>query len=63
MQCLISTGSGAEAEKLGLELLQRKPTAATIYDTLYRYYLNNRRMADAEALMRRKVASFALMPQ
>jgi tetratricopeptide (TPR) repeat protein len=57
MQCLIATDRFPEAEKLGLGLLQRQPNRGMVYDTLYNYYAVNKRFADGEALLRKKVDS------
>jgi tetratricopeptide (TPR) repeat protein len=55
MQALVAVGRGAEAEKLGNQMLAQQPSALPIYDALYVYYVKTKRLADAERVLKRKV--------
>ena len=54
-QALFQDGKGAEAERLSLDLIQRRKDAARIYDLLYQQYRAQDRMADAENILRAKM--------
>lgn len=56
VQALLADGQGQSAERLALELVSRERTYAPIYDILYVYYLRQNRAADAEELLKNKVA-------
>jgi len=57
VQVLFRDGQSAEAERLGLELIQAHKDAGAIYDTLYAYYRSQNRLVDAETILRSKVAN------
>jgi predicted Zn-dependent protease len=57
MECLILNGQGAEAEKLGMAFLARQKDFTPVYDVLYGYYMTNHRDADAERLLKSKIAA------
>jgi len=59
VQCLIQVHQDAEAEKLGQSLIQKDKTFVPIYDVLYRLYINGNRLAEAEAVLKAKVANNA----
>lgn len=54
-QCLIGNGQFPEAEKLANDLIQKDPSDGRIYDILYEYYMTNKRPADGEAILRKKM--------
>lgn len=49
--------SGAEGERLLLDLIQKRKEAGAAYDVLSRYYVGNKRMTDAENMLKSKVAA------
>ena len=55
MESLTANGQFPEAEKLGLDLIQRQPAHGPVYDMLYGYYASNKRLSEAEAILKRKV--------
>jgi tetratricopeptide (TPR) repeat protein len=57
MEALIVNGQGAEAEKAGREYLAHDAHFAPIYDTLYRWYMQNHNEAAAEKLLQDKIAA------
>ncbi|HEX4137650.1 MAG TPA: tetratricopeptide repeat protein [Bryobacteraceae bacterium] len=57
MECLIQTGQGPEAEKIGMAFLARNKDFAPVYDVLYGYYHTNHRDADAERIIKSKIAA------
>ncbi len=57
MEALIANGQGAEAEKEGREYLAHDQHFAPIYDTLYRWYMQNHNDAAAENLLKQKIAA------
>ncbi len=57
VQCLILDDRGVEAEQAGLALIRAKKQFGPVYDTLYRYYVSQNRLADAEAILKTKVAN------
>ncbi|HEY3824926.1 MAG TPA: tetratricopeptide repeat protein [Bryobacteraceae bacterium] len=56
MECLIQSGQGPEAEKIGTAFLARNKDFAPVYDVLYGYYHNNHQDADAERVIKSKIA-------
>lgn len=54
---LIELGKMEEAERLALASIERNKTNLTIYDPLYILYLSQKRGADAEALLKRKITN------
>jgi tetratricopeptide (TPR) repeat protein len=57
IQNLIVTGHGMEAEKLALDLVARQKSYGEVYNVLYGWYLKNNRPADAENILKAKVAN------
>jgi tetratricopeptide (TPR) repeat protein len=57
VQTLIEEGRYPEAEKTALELLSREKTYGPIYDVLYGFYFTANRVADAENIVKLKVAN------
>ena len=57
VQTLFQEGSYPEAEKTGTELIPREKTYGPIYDVLYTFYFNANRLADAENIVKLKVAN------
>jgi tetratricopeptide (TPR) repeat protein len=57
VQTLMETGQSQEAEKMALELVAKEKTYAPAYDVLYAYYYNANRLADAENILKLKVAN------
>ena len=55
VQSLLLVGRSDEAERLGNRLIGVHPDFGPIYDTLYGYYRQNRRLADAERMRLLKV--------
>jgi tetratricopeptide (TPR) repeat protein len=56
-QALLSNQQAAQAEKMGLAVIDANKTFAPMYDLLYVYYMQNKRVPDAERILQRKVAS------
>jgi len=56
-QCLIQDGQTADGEKLALDLIQKRSAFGPAYDTLYEFYANKNRSADAEAILKKKVSN------
>lgn len=50
------TTTAVEAEKMLTDLIQQRKDAGAAYDALYRYYLLSKRAADAENILKSKVA-------
>jgi tetratricopeptide (TPR) repeat protein len=57
MECLIRSGDGPEAEKLGAAFLARQKDFVPVYDTLYGYYMTGHRDGDAEQVLKSKIAA------
>ena len=57
VESLIQAGQKKRAEKMALEFLSRRPDYGPLYTMLGQYYAQWGRAADAEAILRRKVAS------
>lgn len=55
-QALLAENQAAEAESLLLELIQKRSNAWGAYDVLYGHYRSKRQVAEAETLIRRKIA-------
>ncbi len=54
-QALVDTNRFGEAEKLAKELIGREKTFAPMYDVLYLAYVRQKRMEEAEALLKQKI--------
>ncbi len=54
-QALAANKQTDEAEKLALNVLDKHPTFAPMYDALYVYYMNAKKPAQAEDVLKRKV--------
>ena len=50
-------GTAREGERLILDLIQQHKDAGAAYDALYRYYTNTKRPAEAENILKSKVAA------
>lgn len=61
-QALIQAGKPDEGEKLARELIGRDKTFATSYDVLYRYYRGLGKHAEAEAVLKQKLANLPQDP-
>jgi tetratricopeptide (TPR) repeat protein len=57
VQNLLQAGKGAEGEKLALNLIARQKDYGHIYNVLYEWYLKQNRTADAENILKAKVAN------
>jgi tetratricopeptide (TPR) repeat protein len=57
IESLIADGQGAEAEKLGAELLQKQKHLLAAYDLLFGYYARANRPHEAEAVLKLKAAN------
>jgi tetratricopeptide (TPR) repeat protein len=57
IECLIQTGQAPEAEKLGTAFLARRKDFLPVYDVMYSYYMNSHRDADAERLLKDRIAA------
>jgi len=57
VQVLLETGRYPEAEKTALELVGREKTFGPAYDVLYNFYSRANRAADAENIIKLKVAN------
>ena len=57
VECLIEEGRGAEGEKLGQSLISADKSYAPIYEILYRYYVSEKRLTEAEAILNQKVTN------
>jgi tetratricopeptide (TPR) repeat protein len=55
MQTLAATNRRDEGEKLAYELLKKEPKSLPIYDALFIQYMREKRVADAERILRSKV--------
>ncbi len=57
VQNLLVTGHAAEAEKLGLDLIAHQKSYAAIYDVMYQWFINEKRLADAESIVKTKATN------
>ena len=57
VQSLMSDGQGAEAEKMGRALLEKRKNFLPMYDVLYVAYVRSRRLDEAEQILRLKAAN------
>ncbi len=55
IQTLSADGRGADAEKLGYDMLKKDPHVGSIYDALFLEYIRTNRLADAERIMKSKI--------
>lgn len=55
-------GSKGEGEKLALDLIQKAKETGAAYDLLYRYYMSAKRPAEAENILKTKVAANPKQP-
>jgi tetratricopeptide (TPR) repeat protein len=56
-RALLFNQQAAEAEKMGLAEIDKNKAFAPMYDLLYVYYMQSKRVPDAERILQRKVAS------
>ena len=56
-QALLSSERAAEAEKMGLDVIDKNKNFAPMYDMLYVYYMTTKRVPEAERILLRKVDS------
>jgi len=56
-QVLFQSNQAAKGEKLALDLMQADKTYAPVYDLLYRRYLADHRLADAERLLETRISN------
>ncbi len=56
-QALFLDSRVADGERLALQMIQTDKTSGSIYDVLYRQYVSTNRPADAEAILKAKVAN------
>ena len=54
-QALVANHQPKEAEKLGLDVIEKHKTFAPMYDMLYLYYMNAKQSDDGESILKRKV--------
>jgi tetratricopeptide (TPR) repeat protein len=54
-QALAASGRSADAEKLARELIAKEKAFAPIYDVLYVHYLQQKKVDDAEAVLKLKI--------
>src|ERR1700690_3213086 len=57
VRALQIVGRGAEGEKLGMELIAKHKDDVAMYDALYLGYMREKRLADAEAILKLKAAN------
>ncbi|MBC7928730.1 MAG: tetratricopeptide repeat protein [Bryobacteraceae bacterium] len=55
MQTLTGLGRAPEAEKLGYQMLEKDPKALPVYDVLYLQYGRERKIAEAETILKKKL--------
>jgi len=55
VQALVANKQLDEAEKLALSVIDKHPTFAPMYDALYLYYMNAKKLTEAEGILKRKV--------
>jgi tetratricopeptide (TPR) repeat protein len=56
-QAMLLEGQGAEAEKLGLALIQKEKTFTPVYDLLFRHYMRTNRLEEAGNILNAKAAN------
>ena len=54
-QALLSNQQGADAEKMGLAVIDKNKNFAPMYDMLYVYYMQSKRVPEAERILQRKI--------
>lgn len=54
---LFLTGHGAEAERIGLDLIARQKSYGPVYEAMYQWYLKEKRLADAENILKTRVSN------
>jgi tetratricopeptide (TPR) repeat protein len=54
MQTMAGTGQREAAEKLALDMIQKDPSALSLYDALYLHYMRANRLPDAERILQMK---------
>ncbi len=54
-QALLGNQQAPEAEKMGLAVIDRNKTFTPMYDLLYVYYMQSKRVPDAERILQRKI--------
>ena len=57
VRALQAVGRGAEGEKLGMDLIAKRKDYVAIYDALYYGYMRDKRLGDAEAILKLKAAN------
>lgn len=57
VQTLLENGQFPDAEKIAVDLISRAKTYGQIYDVLYSYYSSANRTAEAESILKLKVAN------
>jgi len=57
VRALQIVGRGAEGEKLGMDLIAKHKDDVAMYDALYLGYMREKRLADAEAILKLKAAN------
>jgi tetratricopeptide (TPR) repeat protein len=63
VQCLVASKQPEEAEKIALAHIEKKKEAAPVYDFLYTSYALNKRVPEAEAILRRKMENNPKRPE
>ena len=56
-QLMLQDGHAQQAEDLAFQFIDKNKTHLPIYDVLYRYYLQSRRLADAEKILKTRSAN------
>ena len=54
-QALIANQQAPEAEKMGLAMIEKNKTFGPMYDALYLYYMQTKRIPEGERILQRKV--------
>jgi tetratricopeptide (TPR) repeat protein len=62
-QALIQDNQPGEGEQVAKQLIERNKTYVPIYDVLYSFYRRTNRLADAESVLRSKVANNPTHPE
>jgi tetratricopeptide (TPR) repeat protein len=57
VQVLFASGQSAEAEKLARQLIEKQKTFGPIYDLLYQQAMRDKRLSDAENILKLKIAN------
>ncbi|MGH9628499.1 MAG: tetratricopeptide repeat protein, partial [Bryobacteraceae bacterium] len=55
IQTLSAAGRGDEAEKLAMQMIEKDASVSAIYDALFLHHMKNKRVEDAEAVLKMKV--------